>query len=144
MKSTAREVWRRTGRHRVARSSATSTTIDDRSQGNGRRILLIVSLTDSSISNVMVVEFGAQFLMPFHSSFSFSILQRWKSYQKEGTQLYVLVLARFIDVSRYFSRDLYRDTLCKNRDTYRTTFNYHCFAMDHVLRLKWNFYYYYY
>ena len=28
-----------------------------------------------------------------------------------------LVLSRFIDESRYLSRDLYRDTVCNNRDT---------------------------
>ena len=32
-----------------------------------------------------------------------------------------VVSARFIDVSRYFLRDAYRDTVCKNRDTHDLT-----------------------
>ena len=36
----------------------------------------------------------------------------------------ILVLSRFIDVSRYFSRDSYRDTLCMNRGMSHD--NIHC------------------
>ena len=43
-----------------------------------------------------------------------------RSFQMSCTgagKLCQLVSARFIDASRYLSRDSYRDTLCKNRDT---------------------------
>ena len=40
-----------------------------------------------------------------------------KQPKKQTVLTSIGTIHRCIDVSRYFSRDLYRDTLCKNRDT---------------------------
>ena len=53
--------------------------------------------------------------------------------QIDSTFYYVVVSARFIDASRYLSRDSYRDTVCKYRETFFFFFFFFFCSLDPII-----------